>query len=141
MKNQRDYDIIITNTLIVYDNFLEPYPHAVLRYAKVGGSSFKSPARIDYRIIDVEPKFTKEGKEAEFPVALMLEGQFTSAFERNPLMRNGYTTLRQFDMNRVASLIDCISSLIGVCIPDITCSFFRQAFTLIAYELHVISDQ
>lgn len=39
------YDIIITNTIIVYDDFLHPYPHAVLRYAKVGGSSFDSPKR------------------------------------------------------------------------------------------------
>ncbi|MBN1899023.1 MAG: hypothetical protein JW827_09615 [Spirochaetes bacterium] len=40
------YDIIITNTIIVYDDISKPYPHAVLRYAKVGGSSFESPNRV-----------------------------------------------------------------------------------------------
>ncbi|MBU1076913.1 MAG: hypothetical protein KKH98_06435, partial [Spirochaetes bacterium] len=45
MNIQKDYDIIISNTLIVYDDYLYPYPHAVLRYAKVGGSSFESPQR------------------------------------------------------------------------------------------------
>lgn len=45
MHFQDRYDIIITNTIIVYDDISKPYPHAVLRYAKVGGSSFESPKR------------------------------------------------------------------------------------------------
>jgi len=46
MNNQDEYDILFTNTIIVYDDILHPYPHAVLRYAKVGGSSFDSPKRM-----------------------------------------------------------------------------------------------
>ncbi|MDD5067086.1 MAG: hypothetical protein PHF84_08580 [bacterium] len=45
MYFQKDYDIVICNTIIMYDDFTQPYPHAVLRYAKVGGSSFLSPHR------------------------------------------------------------------------------------------------
>lgn len=42
---QDKYDIIITNTLIVYDNFLEPYPHTIYKHAKTGGGVFLSPKR------------------------------------------------------------------------------------------------
>lgn len=45
MHFQKEYDIIISNTIIVYDDISMPYPHAVLRFAKVGGSSFDSPNR------------------------------------------------------------------------------------------------
>ncbi len=45
MWYQDKYDIVISNCLIVYDDITKPYPHAVLRYAKVGGSSFESPER------------------------------------------------------------------------------------------------
>jgi len=45
MHFQDLYDIIITTTIIIYDDISKPYPHAVLRYAKVGGSSFESPKR------------------------------------------------------------------------------------------------
>ncbi len=45
MYFQDKYDIVFSNTLIVYDDIAAPYPHAVLRYAKVGGSSFESPKR------------------------------------------------------------------------------------------------
>ena len=41
---------------------------------------FKSPARINYSIIDVEPKFN-DGTTGDYPTAIMLEGKFTSAFE------------------------------------------------------------
>ena len=42
---QDKYDIILTNTLIVYDLLSCPYPHTVCKHAKVGGSSFTSPRR------------------------------------------------------------------------------------------------
>jgi hypothetical protein len=45
MWYQDKYDIIFTNTLIVYDLFSEPYPHTICKHAKVGGSSFSSPKR------------------------------------------------------------------------------------------------
>lgn len=41
---------------------------------------FKAPARINYSIIDVEPNFN-DGEAGDYPVAVMLEGKFTSAFE------------------------------------------------------------
>jgi len=45
MAAQDKYDVIICNTLIVYDVATQPWPHAALRFAKVGGSSFVSPRR------------------------------------------------------------------------------------------------
>ncbi|MEO9532789.1 MAG: gliding motility-associated ABC transporter substrate-binding protein GldG [Crocinitomicaceae bacterium] len=45
---------------------------------------FKSPARINYSIIDVEPKFN-DGTTGDYPTAIMLEGKFTSAFENRGL--------------------------------------------------------
>ena len=53
----------------------------VLIHSSANSKIFKSPARIDYRIVDVVPQFVKEGEVAEFPVAIMMEGRFTSAFE------------------------------------------------------------
>lgn len=49
---------------------------------KSSGNSlaFKSPVRINYSIVDVEPNFNENGK-TDLPVALMMEGRFTSAFE------------------------------------------------------------
>jgi len=45
MWYQDKYDIIFTNTLIVYDLFSEPYPHTICKHAKAGGSSCSSPKR------------------------------------------------------------------------------------------------
>lgn len=45
MWNQNQYDIVFTNGLIIYDHLSEPYPHAICKHAKVGGSSFFSPKR------------------------------------------------------------------------------------------------
>ena len=49
---------------------------------KSSGNSlaFKSPVRINYSIVDVEPNFNENG-ETDLPIALMMEGRFTSAFE------------------------------------------------------------
>jgi hypothetical protein len=49
MSTQTDYDIVVTNSLIVYDKFTRPYPHTVLKHAKVGGGAFESPGR---RVLD-----------------------------------------------------------------------------------------
>lgn len=51
----------------------------VLLHSSYNSQAFKSPVRINYTIVDVEPKFRKG--ESEFPVAMLLEGQFTSPFE------------------------------------------------------------
>lgn len=51
----------------------------VLLTSSFNSQEFKSPVRINYGIVDVEPNFNRG--EAEFPVALMMEGKFTSAFE------------------------------------------------------------
>ncbi|MDH5716758.1 MAG: hypothetical protein OEZ22_03855 [Spirochaetia bacterium] len=45
MKYQDSYDIILTNTILVYDEIEKPYPHVIFKHAKVSGSSFESPAR------------------------------------------------------------------------------------------------
>jgi hypothetical protein len=45
MWYQNKYDIIITNTLVVYDYFLHLYPHTVYKHAKTGGGRFLSPKR------------------------------------------------------------------------------------------------
>lgn len=45
MEYQDSYDIILTNTILVYDDFLKPYPHVVFKHAKVSGGSFESPYR------------------------------------------------------------------------------------------------
>lgn len=50
-----------------------------LLHSSWNSMAFKSPVRINYSIVDVEPDFNRG--EAEFPVAIMMEGQFTSAFE------------------------------------------------------------
>lgn len=56
----------------------------VLLRSSYNSINFKAPARINYNIIDVEPKFNR-GDEGDYPVAVMLEGQFTSAFENRPI--------------------------------------------------------
>lgn len=56
----------------------------VLLRTSFNSINFKSPARINYSIIDVEPQFNR-GDEGDYPVAVMLEGQFTSAFENRPI--------------------------------------------------------
>jgi hypothetical protein len=45
MSAQDKYDIVIANSLIVYDLITSPYPHTVCKHAKAGGASFSSPAR------------------------------------------------------------------------------------------------
>jgi len=45
MREQDRYDMVITNQLIIFDDLGRPYPHAVTKHAKVGGSSFISPKR------------------------------------------------------------------------------------------------
>jgi gliding-associated putative ABC transporter substrate-binding component GldG len=51
----------------------------ILLHSSDNSQEFKAPVRINYGIVDVEPNFKKGN--AEFPVAMMLEGKFTSAFE------------------------------------------------------------
>lgn len=54
---------------------------SVLLHSSFNSKAFKAPVRINFGIVNVEPKFNSSAGEAEFPVAVMLEGQFTSAFE------------------------------------------------------------
>jgi len=53
----------------------------VLLHSSFNSKAFKSPVRINFGIVNVEPKFNSTDGEGDFPVAVMLEGQFTSAFE------------------------------------------------------------
>jgi len=48
MFSQDICDVVISDSLIVYDDIKHPYPHAVTRFAKVGGGSFESPKRPDF---------------------------------------------------------------------------------------------
>lgn len=48
MREQDRFDVVVCNSFIIYDDFRKPYPHAVTRFAKVGGSSFDSPKRPDF---------------------------------------------------------------------------------------------
>lgn len=43
LRYQDRYDIIFTNTLIMADLMSEPYPHSVLKHAKIGGGGFLCP--------------------------------------------------------------------------------------------------
>lgn len=52
----------------------------VLLTSSSNSLAFKSPVRINYSIVDVEPNFNQNG-ESDLPVAVMMEGQFKSAFE------------------------------------------------------------
>jgi hypothetical protein len=45
MHAQDRYDLVVTNTLIMYDLYTRPYPHAVCKHAKVSGGSYDSPKR------------------------------------------------------------------------------------------------
>ena len=45
MHEQGKYDVVFTNSLIILDILSEPYPHAITKHSKVGGSSFTSPKR------------------------------------------------------------------------------------------------
>ena len=53
----------------------------VLLHSSFNSKAFKSTVRINFGIVNVEPKFNSTEGEGDFPVAVMLEGQFTSAFE------------------------------------------------------------
>ncbi|MBK7130712.1 MAG: gliding motility-associated ABC transporter substrate-binding protein GldG [Crocinitomicaceae bacterium] len=52
----------------------------VLLKSSYNSRIFKARARVNYSIIDVEPKFN-DGTQGDFPVAVLLEGIFPSAFE------------------------------------------------------------
>ncbi|NOQ72998.1 MAG: gliding motility-associated ABC transporter substrate-binding protein GldG [Crocinitomix sp.] len=59
----------------------------VLLHSSANSQIFKAPARVNYGIIPigpdaVKPKFNKgKPEDAQFPVAIMLEGRFSSPFE------------------------------------------------------------
>jgi len=54
---------------------------SILLHSSFNSKAFKAPVRINFGIVNVEPKSNSTEGEGEFPVAVMLEGQFTSAFE------------------------------------------------------------
>lgn len=45
LRNQTEYDFVLTNAFILYDLGTEPYPHSIFQKNKVGGASLFSPAR------------------------------------------------------------------------------------------------
>lgn len=42
---QDEFDILITNTFILLDDTRAPFPHSVLKHAKIGGAASRSPRR------------------------------------------------------------------------------------------------
>jgi len=63
----------------------------VLLRSSYNSRIFKSPARINYSIIDVEPKFN-DGTTGDYPVAVLMEGNFTSSFENRGLSESFLTS-------------------------------------------------
>lgn len=52
----------------------------VLLKSSANSRIFKSPARINYSIIDIEPNFS-DGTQGDYSVAVLMEGRFKSPFE------------------------------------------------------------
>ena len=52
----------------------------VLLKSSANSRIFKSPARINYSIIDMQPQFS-DGTMGDYPVAVLMEGSFDSPFE------------------------------------------------------------
>lgn len=45
LENQGEYDVVITNTFILYDDMSQPSPHSIFSKAKVGGVSHRNEKR------------------------------------------------------------------------------------------------
>ncbi len=80
----------------------------VLLSSSYNSQQFKSPVRINYGIVEVDPNFNKG--ESEFPVAMMLEGKFTSAFENrlsdNFLSSDDFVTKFKSDSTKMLVVAD-----------------------------------
>lgn len=82
----------------------------VLLRSSYNSRIFKSPARINYSIIEVEPKFN-DGTTGDYPVAIMLEGKFTSSFENRGISETflnsaDYTTKFKSDSTKMLVVSD-----------------------------------
>jgi ABC-2 type transport system permease protein len=69
-----------TSSIELVNNENTSITKTVLLKSSFNSRVFKGKPRVNYSIIDVEPKFN-DGTQGEFPVAVLLEGNFTSAFE------------------------------------------------------------
>lgn len=45
LETQTEYDVVLTNTFILYDDISQPAPHSIFTKCKVGGVSHKNPLR------------------------------------------------------------------------------------------------
>ena len=82
----------------------------VLLRSSYNSRIFKSPARINYSIIEVEPKFN-DGTTGDYPIAVMLEGKFTSSFENRGISETflnsaDYTTKFKSDSTKMLVVSD-----------------------------------
>ena len=82
----------------------------VLLTSSYNSQVFRAPARVNYNIIDVDPNFN-DGEAGDFPVAVMMEGSFTSAFANRPISEaflnsNDYTTLFKSDSTKMLVVSD-----------------------------------
>lgn len=70
-----------TSTVDMVNNEDFDVKKEVLLTTSFNSKALKSPVRINYGIVDVDPKFNDDKNGGEYPVAIMMEGRFTSAFE------------------------------------------------------------
>ncbi len=82
-----------TSTIDIVNTEDRDVKKTVLLQSSYNSQAFKSPVRINYSIVDVDPNFRK--KSADFPVAVLMEGRFTSAFENR--LTNDFLKLEEFD--------------------------------------------
>lgn len=75
VRYQGDYDVILTNTFILFDQLTQPYLHSMFKHAKVGGVSAAAPKRtaLDGRALmtstfhmDTKEPFFHQDEPAEY---------------------------------------------------------------------------
>lgn len=91
MFSQKDYDLVITNTLIVADNLHGAYPHSICKHAKIGGEVYGSRRKgaFDGSSIMVNvlenlcgiKEIRRDSPEASRPKSLKVIGAFLMAHE------------------------------------------------------------
>lgn len=82
----------------------------VLLRSSYNSRPFRSPARINYGILDVVPQFN-DGTKGHYPVAVLLEGTFTSAFQNRGIHASflnspDYTTRFKSTPNKMLVVAD-----------------------------------
>ncbi len=81
LENQQDYDLVLTNAFILYDDMSQPSPHSIFSKCKVGGVSHKNAHRLALggRVI----MGSTFGMDTDIPFFMEREGVRTSRHDRN----------------------------------------------------------